>query len=502
MVSGLYALGALLPFWFLTSPEAGAAFFPAAGLTVSVLLLSPRRTWLRWLLVIGFTELVVDLTHDQTMTKAIGFALANTLEPLVGATLVRWSSQRWHATLRERLIGFLTSAAVIGPVVGAAIGATTAVAFGQPAVWWSVFGNWWLGDALGVLVVATAILAWSRRSPYEPVISLTETVAYAVLATALAIVPALLWHHPMLYAVLPVLIWAALRGGSRAVSLAGVGVAFAADWAAVSGRVDQLVAPATAGQHLVFVQLVLGVTLVAALVLAVEVADRRRVEAQVRRAEGDRIESERLAIEVAAAERRHITRETHDVVGHALNVMLLQAGAARRMLDADDGSARASLESIESVGRAAFRDLDAVLALTAPAPETVSNRDIANITMLVETMRRAGMDVSMTIDGDRGELPNIVEWSAYRIVQEALTNVAKHAPRAGVRVAIRFEPTLVEVSVEDDGDPRGESKAGRQGRGLIGMAERVAALGGELEAGRRGMGFAVVARLPLREARH
>ena len=66
----------------------------------------------------------------------------------------------------------------------------------------------------------------------------------------------------------------------------------------------------------------------------------------------------------------------------------------------------------------------------------MSNRDIANITMLVETMRRAGMDVSMTIDGDRGELPNIVEWSAYRIVQEALTNVAKHAPRAGVRVAI------------------------------------------------------------------
>ena len=98
-------------------------------------------------------------------------------------------------------------------------------------------------------------------------------------------------------------------------------------------------------------------------------------------------------------------------------------------------------ESIESVGRAAFRDLDAVLALTAPAPETAPNRDIANITTLVETMRRAGMDVSMTIEGDRGELPNIVEWSAYRIVQEALTNVAKHAPRAGVRVAIRFEPT-------------------------------------------------------------
>ena len=174
LVAGLYALGALLPFWFLTSPEAGAAFFPAAGLTVSVLLLTPRRTWPRWLLVIGVTEMAVDLTHGQSMGKALGFALANTLEPLVGAILVQWAFGRRHRTLREGLIGFLVCAAAIGPVVGATLGATTAVVLGEASEWWSVAGNWWLGDALGVLVLATPILAWSRRSPYEPAISTTE----------------------------------------------------------------------------------------------------------------------------------------------------------------------------------------------------------------------------------------------------------------------------------------------------------------------------------------
>jgi signal transduction histidine kinase len=303
----------------------------------------------------------------------------------------------------------------------------------------------------------------------------------------------------MLYAVLPVLIIAALRGGTRAVTLAGVGVAFATDWAAVTGRVDQLIAQGTEGQHLVFVQIALAVQLLSALVLAVEVADRRRVEAHARRADLERAGAERMALEIADAERRHLTRETHDVVGHALGVMLLQAGAARRMLDDDTARTREFLESIESVGRSAFRDLDAVLAVAPRPADGRLVRDLDSIPSLVDTMKAAGLDVSITVVGDCDDIPSVVQWSAYRIVQEALTNVAKHAPRARAHVSIAYEPGAVRVAVTDDGPPVRRPQPARQGRGIIGMAERVAALGGQIDVGRRNGGFAVVAELPVHE---
>ena len=275
VLGGLYALGALLPFWFLTSPQSGAAFFPAAGLTLAVLVLSSRRTWPLWLAVVAVAELVVDLTHGQSAGMAVGFALANVVEPLVGATVLIWASHRM-TTMRGQVFGYVVAAVAFAPVFGAILGATTAVAIGGATGGLSIAGKWWLGDALGVLVVATPILAWSRPAHLHNECPPVEAVAITLVATGVTILPALLWEHPMLYAVLPVLIWAAFRGGVRAVSLAGVGVAFAADWAAVTGRASDLIARGTPGEQLLLVQLFLGVTLLAALTLAVEVAERHR----------------------------------------------------------------------------------------------------------------------------------------------------------------------------------------------------------------------------------
>jgi integral membrane sensor domain MASE1 len=165
----LYALGALLPFSYLASPAAGAAFFPPAGLTLSILVLTPRSRWPLWLAAVAAAECFVDLTHGQSVAAAMGFVLANTVEPLVGASLMSWYRSRHLLSLRPQLLNFVLCGLVIGPAIGAAIGATTATLFGDiPVSWSSIAGKWWLGDALGVLVVATPILEWARRRPHEP----------------------------------------------------------------------------------------------------------------------------------------------------------------------------------------------------------------------------------------------------------------------------------------------------------------------------------------------
>src|SRR4051794_25474662 len=299
-LGGLYALGALLPFWFLSSPAAGAAFFPSAGMTLAALVVAPRRTWPLWLATVAVAEVAVDLTHGQTLAMALGFAAANVVEPLLGATALR-ASLAGTRSLRARLLLFVGCAVLLGPLVGGAIGGLVATGWGAGTAWGPIAGRWWLGDAIGVLVVATPVLAWLRPPRCSPRQRARVIVVTTALAAGMVVVPALAWHHPPVYAVLPVLMWAAVSGGVRTVSIAGLGVALAVDWAAVTGRASQLVGAGTPGNQLVQVQLFLAVTLLAALLLATEVVERRRMEVELLAAEHERHLAERMALLAASA---------------------------------------------------------------------------------------------------------------------------------------------------------------------------------------------------------
>lgn len=206
------------------------------------------------------------------------------------------------------------------------------------------------------------------------------------------------------------------------------------------------------------------------------------------------------AREAVAEERARLARELHDSVGHALNVVVLHAGAAQRVVDKRPELAREALGSIETVGRQALVDIERMLGvLRAGESESLDAAPgVGQLEVLCESVREAGLPVTLTVEGDRVELPSSVDLTAYRIVQEALTNTLKHAGDARARVRIRYGPGAVELDVEDNG--RGTAaKAGGGGRGLVGMRERVAIFGGELQAGPRAEGgFAVHARLPLR----
>jgi signal transduction histidine kinase len=497
VLASLYALGALLPFWFLTSPEAGAAFFPAAGLTFAVMVLTDRRLWPLWVVIIVAVELAVDLTHDVSFSLSLVFAAANSIEPVVGALLLlTW----WRRDMSPRtgLAQFIVGPVVIAPLVGGFIAATGVWMLDDLYTPWAeLLGRWALGDALGVLVLGSAILAFTRPQPFEPRAPAWETALFAVGAIAITIVPAVLWHHPMIYAVLPVLIYAALRGGTRSVVAVSVAVAFAADWAAVTGRADDLVAAENPDTALVWVQLFLAVTILAALAFSVEVSSRLRAEYLARQAEVDRAAA-------ADGERRRIARETHDIVGHALNVMLLQAGAARRSLASDTEQAQRMLERLEETGREAFGDLDVALGLVDRTPNLPPGRGLDAVAELVERIGAAGISIQLSVEGPARELSTLVDWSAYRILQEALTNVVKHAPGAQVAVNIAYiDDDVVLVILDDGGHGRRQRRRTpfRNGRGIIGMRERVAVLGGDIHTGREpGGGFGVRVRLPVQGA--
>jgi signal transduction histidine kinase len=211
------------------------------------------------------------------------------------------------------------------------------------------------------------------------------------------------------------------------------------------------------------------------------------------------------AREAVADERARMARELHDIVGHALNVIVIQAGGAQRAFESKPQVARDALVSIESAGREALFDMERMLGvLRAAEGDQVAlgpQPGLRLLDSLAAQVTEAGLPVEVTAEGSHAELPASVDLSAYRIVQEALTNSLKHSRASRAKVAIRYHPDSLEVEVTDDGrgSPKGETGTHGGGRGLLGMRERVALFGGELSAGPAPTGgYRVQARLPFK----
>ncbi|GAA2298507.1 sensor histidine kinase [Streptomyces kunmingensis] len=237
---------------------------------------------------------------------------------------------------------------------------------------------------------------------------------------------------------------------------------------------------------------------VAAWVLAVvAVAELTRV----RREQGEqkRVERERAARRRADEERLRIARELHDVLAHSISVINVQAGVGLALLDSDPEQARTALTTIKEASKEALGEVRQVLdtlrapgdAPRAPAP------GLDRLPELVEQAAGAGLTVDVRTDGKRPALPPGADLAAFRIVQEALTNVVRHSGSRRARVQLHYTKSLLTLTVDDDG-PASQADAGGSGNGLAGMRERAAALGGTIEAGPRpDGGFRVVAELPL-----
>ncbi len=266
--------------------------------------------------------------------------------------------------------------------------------------------------------------------------------------------------------------------------VAGAAFVFASNVAAIAGPVGTL------HKSMPFAV----VTLVVMLLVRRVLGDRER---RVRLAERER---DLVAREAVVEERARIARELHDAIAHSVSMMVVQAGAERRTLDEPAGTTHEVLETIEQIGRGALNEMRRLVGMlrSDSVDPLTPQPGLDDLSTLVTQVREAGLPVELRIEGERRPLPVGIELSAYRIVQEALTNALKHGGDAHATVDVRYGADTLELEIVDDGRGSATQVVGG-GHGLVGMRERVALYGGRLDAGRRQSGgFGVRVLLPIR----
>jgi signal transduction histidine kinase len=254
--------------------------------------------------------------------------------------------------------------------------------------------------------------------------------------------------------------------------------------------------PGRDGGELVFIPLVFALCWLGGLALRARGEQTEAAEARASEAERARDAAARIAV---AEERARIARELHDVVAHAVSVMVLQTGAVRHRLPTSLSEDIGALRNVEATGRSALIEMRRLLGAMRSADDGLDllpQPGLDRIETLASDVGRAGLPVEVHVHGQPCELPRAIDLSAYRIVQEGLTNALKHANASRADVILRYRPSELEIEVRDDGSGGGNGGGG--GFGLAGMHERVKIYGGEMSAGAApGGGFVLSARLPL-----
>ena len=247
---------------------------------------------------------------------------------------------------------------------------------------------------------------------------------------------------------------------------------------------------------LVFIPLRFVVAWVAGWALRERAERAEAAEERAVRAEREREAAARVAV---AEERARIARELHDIVAHAVSVMVLQVGAVRHKLPDALAEDRDALRGVERAGRTALTEMRRLLAAMrrdGDEAELVPQPGLDGLDSLLDEIGRAGLPVELHVDGEPVPLPRGIDLSAYRIVQEGLTNALKHARASDADVTVRYGPDQLEIEVRDNG--RGSATSDGLGHGLVGVRERVKIYGGDMTAGTAtGGGFVLSTRLPL-----
>ena len=340
---------------------------------------------------------------------------------------------------------------------------------------------WFVLPAIAILVLP--ILA-RRRFPFAP-------AAHWLLAAGISFVD---WRLiPFAISIFVVgLVAAFLLGNLRDPVQAGIGLAL------VIGGPATVVykIPGHSTAELIFIPLEFAIAWVAGFALRERAEQAEAAEGRAAQAERERDAAARIAV---AEERVRIARELHDIVAHAVSVMVLQVGAVRHKLPETLTEDSDALRNVEQAGRTALAEMRGLLAAMrrdGDEAELTPQPGLEGLDSLLEEIGRAGLPVQLHVDGEPVALPRGIDLSAYRIVQEGLTNALKHARASNADVTVRYRPDELHIEVRDNGE--GSSTSDGLGHGLVGVRERVKIYGGEMSAGTaNGRGFILSTRLPL-----
>jgi signal transduction histidine kinase len=286
-----------------------------------------------------------------------------------------------------------------------------------------------------------------------------------------------------------------LLGQQRDAQRARIGLAVVLGCTAVIVYHD----PARTTGELLFTPLIFAIGWLLGFALRERAAQAEAAEQRARAAEHDRQAAARIAV---AEERARIARELHDIVAHAMSVMVLQVGAVRHRLPAELEQDGEALQDVERTGRAALAEMRRLLGAMRgedDQPELSPQPGLGNLAPLLDEVEHAGLHVEMHVEGEPVPLPEAIDLSAYRIIQEGLTNTLKHAHASRAVVVVRYLVGELQIDVCDDG--LGASAGDGLGHGLVGIRERVKLYGGQVSAGTgNGGGFVLSTRLPLQSS--
>ena len=341
---------------------------------------------------------------------------------------------------------------------------------------------WFCVPAAAVIVLG---LLSRQRFPFG------APAAFWLLAAAASFVDGRLIPFPAgLY--LAGMLAAFLLGNLRDVVLGRVGLAV------ILGSMATIILnqPGHSAGELVFIPLLFGIAWLAGFALNARAEQADAAEARAAQAERERETAARIAV---AEERARIARELHDIVAHAVSVMVLQVGAVRHKLPDELADESGALRGVEQAGRTALAEMRRLLSAMrrdGDDLELAPQPGLDGVGALVAEVGRAGLPVTLHVEGEAAPLPRAIDLSAYRIVQEGLTNALKHARAHHAEVTLRYAPDELQIEVRDDGVGGGASNG--PGYGLVGVGERVKIYGGTMTAGAApDGGFVLGARLPL-----
>jgi len=525
----------------MMDPVGGFAttIWPPTGISLVALTLFGYRLWPG----IALGAFLVNASAGAPLLAAGGMALGNTLEALLGVYLLRrYTGFRGSLDRVQHVFGFVALAAGFSTMVSATIGVTSGYLGGviPQAEIKRAWQTWWLGDAMGDLVLAPLLLAWWERRRVQ--LSMARLAEGAILLASLGAATLMIFGawlttdpniHLQAYVVFPFLIWAALRFGQKGT----VTITFLVVCVAIV-RTAQGSGPFARGsinESLLLLQAFMGIVAVTMLVLSADVAQRLQAEEDLRKAQedlekrvarrtaqlseanrnlqdeiGERMQvaksleelSTRL-LNIQDEERRRLARELHDSTAQSLAALSMNLAVAGRSRESLGARAKSALDESVSLAERCSREIRSLSYLLHP-PLLEEVGLPAALRWLVEGFsRRSGIAVGLKVPDEFGRLSMEVENALFRIVQECLTNVQRHSESGSAWVELARSQDLIRLEVRDDGrgfPPEVLSRRGGVellGVGILGMRERVRQLGGKLGIDSRGKGTTVRVEIPL-----